>query len=584
MLPLRPLLLACAASFSAAGLAVAQTPSPADPDEALVQALSDTKPFLRGEYKLVRAAFAAHFARKHADDLKAGFGDDHAALTAWLDANPDARDLLYTAVDPDADDARQVLAVFRDLWKADADRVKAFPNVAVAVAVTWDRPRAVYDYRGHQVRTKSTLPDGVMGVGPAANFDHLTKADGPVKAAAQYLPWEFLVHVVNHRTPADERAWVAKNYLRRRAGIGTSYKDVEYDTEMLRTQSQVCKLNGHPYTLPSILRHGGVCAMQADFAARVAKSLAVPAEYVRGESNSGGLHAWVMWVEVRSAQKDRIDFALLSEGRYLGDQYYVGTLTDPKTGREMTDRDMERRLTFVGQAPQNARQADLLMRAFPAVRDRKEMTTAQQTAYLQRVLDVFPSDERAWLALAELGEEKKLTGATASALMDKAATVFQNFPDFSWRLAGDLLTPVTDRVSRARKYELLVKRYETVGRPDLACEARLALVGYQAEAKDWQRAAVGLAQTIRKFPAEGRYVPKMMEKLQEVCKQYRGGTDLLAKFYLEILPQVPKTRGDEVSQYCVSMHEQAAAFFKANSKPREAALVDQQLAVLRGRR
>jgi glycosyltransferase involved in cell wall biosynthesis len=42
-----------------------------------------------------------------------------------------------------------------------------------------------------------------------------------------------------------------------------------------------------------IREHGGVCAMQADFAARVAKSLGVPAEYVGGEANSGGLHAWL---------------------------------------------------------------------------------------------------------------------------------------------------------------------------------------------------------------------------------------------------------------------------------------------------
>ncbi len=74
--------------------------------------------------------------------------------------------------------------------------------------------------------------------------------------------------------------------------------------------------------------------MQADFAARVAKSLLVPAEYVGGEANSGGLHAWVMWVEVKSVNKDAVAFTLESHGRYFGDNYYVGTLLDPKTGQE----------------------------------------------------------------------------------------------------------------------------------------------------------------------------------------------------------------------------------------------------------
>src|SRR5262249_236735 len=139
-----------------------------------------------------------------------------------------------------------------------------------------------------------------------------------LKGLQQQLPWEFLIHTVNHKTPMDERTWAVTNYLKRRSGIGTIYKDIVYDTEMLRTKSEKCKLNGQPYTLPSIKEHGGVCAMQADFAARVAKSLVVPAEFVGGEANFGGLHAWVMWVEVKAVNKDAVTFSLESFGRYFG--------------------------------------------------------------------------------------------------------------------------------------------------------------------------------------------------------------------------------------------------------------------------
>jgi hypothetical protein len=121
-----------------------------------------------------------------------------------------------------------------------------------------------------------------------------------------------------------------------------------------------------------------------------------------------------------------------------------------------------------------------------------------------------------------------------------------------------------------------------LGRPDLACEARLKLVGYQLDAKDHRRAFDGLANTVRKFPAEGRYVPRMTEKLQEVAKGFKGGPDLLARFYLEVLPKVPARRGDELSKYCVAMHEQAIAFLKDNGKAKEAALVEQNLARVKG--
>src|SRR5262249_8076570 len=160
-----------------------------------------------------------------------------------------------------------------------------------------------------------------------------------------------------------------------------------------------------PYTLESIRQNGGVCAMQADFAARVAKSLLVPAESVDGQANSGGLHAWVMWVEVKAVQKDTVTFTLESFGRYFGDHYYVGTLRDAKSGKEMSDRELELRLTAVGTSPYASRQTDLLMRAYPFVRDAKEFTTKQQLAYLNKVLTLYPMCTAAWIELAAMHKD-----------------------------------------------------------------------------------------------------------------------------------------------------------------------------------
>jgi len=560
-------------------IAAADPAKVGEAEAALVEAASQEKAFLKGEQKLIRAAYVKYFETAYGPEIKAGFGEDYDATTAFLVANPDLKETLLTALNPAADNLRKALSLFRDLVKASPEKVKAYPQLAVALCITWDQAKGVYDYRPHQRRTKSELPAEVATTDALANWNLFTQLDGPAKNAATLLPWEFLVHAVNHRTPAAEREWAAKNYAPRRIGIGKSYLDIEYDQIMLRTQSEVCKLNEQPYTLPSIRKHGGVCAMQADFAARVGKSLVVPAEYVWGESNSGGLHAWVMWAEVRMLTKEKIDFVMLSEGRYLGDQYYVGKVTDPRTGKVMTDRDMERRLTVIGAAPQASRQADLLMRAYPLVREKKMLTTAQQAAYLRRVHDLFPADERAWKELAGLYRDGKIKDAQSAYLAaERVVKTFGRFPDFSWLLVEDLLTPLTDKGQRTRIWESVVLAYESLARPDLACEARIRLAELQVDAKDYAKAANGLAGTVRKFPAEGRYVPKMMAKLQDVCKQYKQGTDLLAKFYLEFLPLVPKRRGDEVSKYCVTMHEQAIEFFESNNKPREAALVKQSLA------
>lgn len=578
--------------FLALGLAVLLVHQPLraadpDPDQLLVDLVMgpggfNEKPFAKGEYKHVRKAFAAYFETKHGAALKSSLGADDGPLFDFLNANPEIKETLFTAIDPETDNPAATMAIFCDLWKADAAAVKTNDELAIAVAVVWDNPRGVYDYRGHQMRTKSLLPDGVMKVDAMDNFRYAVEHKAKLKGSQQQLPWEFLVHTVNHKTPDEERDWAVANYLKRRTGIGSIYKDVIYDQVMLKTQSKVCKLNDKPYTLPSIKEYGGVCAMQADFAARVAKSLGVPAEYVGGEAASGGLHAWVMWVEVKGVQKDAVSFSLESYGRYFGDLYYVGTLLDPKTGKKLTDRELERKLTAVGNAPYSSRQADLLMRAFPIVRERKELSTRQQLAYLNKVLALYPMCDAAWLELAALHRDGKLTDAQeATRLVNKALTTFARFPDFSWKLVDELLTPQKDKTYRTQTFEKMATAYEGLGRPDLACEARLKLVDYQTDTKDEvdrRKAFNGLAQTVRKFPDEGRYVPRMVTRMQEVAKEIKGGENLMAKFYLDILPKVPARRGDEVSEYCVKLHEQAIEYLKDAKKPKELATVEQSLA------
>jgi hypothetical protein len=358
------------------------------PEAALVAGVTE-KFREAGQYKGLRSLYAAYAERKYADEIERGLGADAAKLREFLKANAEFRETLLCALNPEADKIPAVYTVLSKLYEAEPEKLKAFPQLAIAVCVTWDDPDAVYDYRFHATRTQAKLPSDLMKYGPVENFRNLVSRDASITAVLQSLPWEFLVHVVNHRTPDVERDWAVKEYGKRRPMIGKVYPTIKYDDEMLRTEMAngpgkgVCKIGGHDYTLANLRQYGGVCAHQADFSARVAKSLAIPAEYVRGEGNSGGLHAWVMWVEIKSVTKDKIDFALLSEGRYFGDQYYVGTLEDPHSGKDMSDRDLERRLTAIGTNPQNSRQADLLMRAYPMIRQEKSLTPKQCFAWVR---------------------------------------------------------------------------------------------------------------------------------------------------------------------------------------------------------
>ncbi len=488
-------------------------------------------------------------------------------MVRWLNAHAEIKEEFYTAIDEQNDDIVAALTIFRELVERFPDKIEVYANLAIATAVTWDQPqRGVYDYVGHQVRTKSELPPGQMGA--IENFACYASADRPVRQYVTLLPWEFLVHVVNHKTPASERQWAVRNYQANRVMYGKCYQEVPYDKEMLDSGSEVAKLNGKPYTLENIRQFGGVCAMQADFAARVGKSMGVPAEYVGGESSYKDLHAWVMWVEVQNVTKSGIAFSLQSHGRYSYDKYYVGTLTDPHTGQQITDRQLELRLHAVGMNPTARRQVALAMRAYPMLREKGKMAVADQLRFLYDAINVSPWNEEPWLVLAKMSRDGaigKKHGDQMLVTLKKLFSTFAALPDFSWKVFDDLITFQQNPRQRAKLYGLLVAQYEKAGRPDLSCEARLKYTAYLVADERYKEAVQGLGFTIKKFPDEGRYVPKMLDKLEDICGKhpFPHVKELLAEFYQDLLPKIPATRGQSPSTFCKEMYKRAIERFKS---------------------
>ena len=147
------------------------------------------------------------------------------------------------------------------------------------------------------------MPDKLVD-GPA-NFQYLIDNEKLTEGRLRFMPWEFLAFIVDHRTPLEERQW-AKQYYQTHRASRSWHQDVPYDHDMLKGElnkdsSRRPRLEGHAYTLENIRKYGGVCAHQADFAARVAKSVGVPAVYCSGASAYRGRHAWWMYVQTRAA-------------------------------------------------------------------------------------------------------------------------------------------------------------------------------------------------------------------------------------------------------------------------------------------
>jgi len=393
------------------------------------------------------------------------------------------------------------------------------------------------------------------------------------------------VHLVNHKTPIKERLWAMQQYTPRRAMFGKCYSDVPYDQQMLNTNSEQCKLQGQFYTLPNIRTFGGVCAMQADFAARVGKSIGVPAEFVGGDSAGGEPHAWVMWVELRDVSENAIAFTLESHGRYRVDKYYVGNLDDPRTGQPITDRELELRLHTVGVGPTAKRHADLLMRAFPLLRDELKLDAEDQMLYLGRVMGISPGNEAAWLEMARMSRSGVITARQQPRLKQALESLFKtfaNFPDFTWKVFDDLVSFYDKPKEKNDLYTRLIAMYVAAGRPDLACEARLKFTEYLVGQEKTKEAVQGLAASIRAFPDEGCYVPRMLDKMEAVAKDMKDSGPLLVQFYQAFLPTVPQKRFDRPSPYCIQVYERGIKRFQEAGQTALARTYEAQLAKLKG--
>lgn len=536
--------------------------------------------FAPKKYPAVRAAFSALFEKKHAEAIKEAYGAEHAALTSWLEKHPDIKEELYTAIDGRFDNVVAALALFAKLWKEFPKKVEEYPALAIATAVVWDNPAAVYDYGRHQRRTKSKMPTALAD--GRANFEYLVNADRTITGNLKALPREFLAFVVDNRTPAAERKW-AQGFVKSQRGTASWHQSVPYDKGMLQTEQTGKgpgpKLAGQEYTLPNIKKYGGVCAQQADFVARVGKSLGQPSVYVAGESAFRGWHAWVMWVTVLKGKtaRDGVRFVLVSDGRTRGfekDAFYVGYLTDPQTGRLMLDRDMERRLSVVGYGARLRRQTALAMRAYPALAAEQKFDTKQRLEFLERVWKMSPYAEEAWGEFARLAKAGQLTGEHKAAISSKHALLMRTFakwPDFIARISGHVVAAEESPAARVKYLKPEVALYERMKRPDLACGASLKVAAALRELKKAREAALELSRAVRKFPAEGRYVPKLLKAYGEVCGDYPAGKAALAKLYLDLTPALIRHYKGEKNRFLDAVIRQGTEFLEGSMLKRQAA-------------
>jgi hypothetical protein len=520
-------------------------------DQLLIDLYQQHKILSKSEYANIRHVFADRFEAEHAGAIRRELGEPSSEFRKWLDARPEIKEEFYLALDPEHDDLPHAMRLFKELRDRFPETFEEYANLAIAVSVVWDKENAAI----HSSPVgEAILPEGQMGA--IENFQYYVETKPEMQGRIRYLPWEFLVYVVNHRTTLPERKWALLNYLPKRAMIGKCYGDVPYDSDSLKGEPP--KIRGKLFTLPNQLIYGGVCVCQADYATRVAKSIGVPAFTGGIGPRWGGGHAWVVWVELGPVTRTGFSFSLQSQAR----GYYFARIRDAHTGLRTTDRELELRLHTIGLDPVAARQADLVMRAHPMLREKLELDLPQQLGFLSLVLKFCPGNEVAWKTLARMSREGQITKAHSKPMqhvLELLFLTFRNLPDFTWVVFDDMISFEDRPRQRAALYARLAGMYEQTGRIDLSCQARLKHADMLVADGRTSDAMASLATGIMLFVKDEQYVPVMLDKLDSLCTGDKKAEEQLVRFYQQFLPKLPHEEGNK---YCIEMYKRGIERFE----------------------
>ena len=92
-----------------------------------------------------------------------------------------------------------------------------------------------------------------------------------------------------------------------------------------------------------------------------------------------------------------------------------------------------------------------------------------------------------------------------------------------------------------------------------------------------KEAVDGLANMIQMFPDEGRYVPRLLDRLEKICEGVEAAQPLVLAFYNKFLPMVPTQRGSRPSKYCISIHKRGIKRFRDAGQEQAANYFQQRL-------
>jgi hypothetical protein len=336
------------------------------------------------------------------------------------------------------------------------------------------------------------------------------------------MPVELLIYVVDVTTPIEELQWSNTRYAGK-PDIGGRFFEIQYDTEHLRTGAAK-RVTVAGFSMPNILKHGGVCVDQAYFAMTVGKSIGIPTAYAVARSGTVG-HAWVGFLDPQARGWN------FDAGRYEEYQVIRGNVLNPQTRQTIPDSDVSllaesiqvkpaKRIAAVAitdmarwlsdrpgtfsapSAPENV----LKLRRKPRGNDNE---TVQ--GLLKRAIEANRAHTPAWDDLIALADQGRLSIRDKQVWADAVVRACgQKYPDFTFSVLQPMVSTIADVELQNRIWNDTFRMFQS--RQDIAAGIRMQQAAMWERVGEVDKAGAAYEDVLNRFPNAGGWV---MDALSE---------------------------------------------------------------------
>lgn len=513
-----------------------------------------------GQARDIDAFREAAFARRLLRQLSRAPMDERGDLLTYLRAHPVLAHTLVFAV-RGKENLTGAFGLLNQLRQERPAELERFPELASALCLV----------RGHPHR--GFAEPGVVAAPPIDVFDFYVNHEGQMFYGLRGVPVELLIYIVDNPASLADMNWAVNKYGGTR-DVGSLFFTISYDYDFFEGKAGR-KLDSAPggYSLPSILKVGGVCADQAYFATSVGKSIGVPSVWTSGESAAVG-HAWVGFLK-SSGRGAAWDF---NSGRYEDYQDVRGNVTDPQTGEVAADSTVGLLSDLIGSGAlsrQNAVASTDAARAWADTNGKSdapdyprellpppEKSTmkppAPRSAAADGQLDLveiglrqFASYPPGWAVVADLAREGKLSEAQKAKWADLTQRMCgQRHMDFALALLGPMIETVDSPDEQSRLWDVMFHYVQT--RADLAASVRMRQARMWEKQKNFPRAGQCYEDVLKHYINAGPFALPALKGAEAVLNQM-GQPQRVLDLYAEAAKLV--TKPDMLSGRAEFIHE-----------------------------